>query len=125
MDFWDGVITLEKANENKVKWKKRYLELQACRGSYLYLLVYKPTHKKKKTQVPLMKFSLSDETSSIFVGPTLKNKYTFDFVVRMGKLYMRYRFGLETEGSRNKWVYEVVTSFYTNPFTSQSKYYLL
>ena len=124
MDFWDGVITQEKGSENKVKWKKRYLELQASRGSYIYLLVYKPTYKKKKTQVPLMKFTLTDETSSIFVGPTIKNKYTFDIGVRIGKLFMRYRFGLETEELRNKWIYEVVNSFYTNPFTSESKYFL-
>ena len=116
------MITQEKGSENKVKWKKRYLELQASRGSYIYLLIYKPTHRKKKnTQVPLLKFTLADETSSIFVAPTFKNKYTFDIGVRIGKLFMRYRFGLETEGARNKWIYEIVTSFHTNPFTPESK----
>ena len=55
------------------------------------------------------------------VGPNFKSKYTFDVGERVGKLFIRYRFGVETEASRNRWVYEIVTSFYINPNSQLSK----
>ncbi|KAI6650632.1 hypothetical protein LOD99_7682 [Oopsacas minuta] len=126
VDFWDGTITQDRILENKIKWKKRCLELQASKGVYIYLLLYKPTHRKKKhIHVPLLKFALADETSSIYIGPNFKNKYTFDVGVRIGKLFMRYRFGVESEESRNRWIYEIVTSFYINPNTPHSLKYLV
>ena len=122
MDFWDGPITLDRSGHDKIKWKKRYLVMQTSPHSFIHLLMYR---KKKTTDVPVLNFTLSDETSMLCFGPTYRNKFTFDVSVRIGRLFMRYRFGVEAEDSRNRWLHELVTSYFVQPHTPLSKWAII